>query len=75
MVQNMEHKFVELLSANFAPVPEEHVRKQLDYRYKAVKSRLAIVQACLADVYAVVSLFSRAATCQNKHQTSFAAYT
>ena len=50
----MEHKFVELLSANFAPVPEEHVHRQLDFRYKSVKSRLAIVQACLADVYAVV---------------------
>lgn len=54
-LQNMEHKFVELLSANFAPVPEEHVRRQLDFRYKALKSRLAVVQACLADVYAVVS--------------------
>ena len=64
----MEHKFVELLSANFAPVPEEHVRKQLDFRYRAVKSRLAIVQACLADVYAVVGFPFPAQDCGHRAQ-------
>ncbi|KAK9809396.1 hypothetical protein WJX73_001746 [Symbiochloris irregularis] len=55
-VQNMEHKFVELLSVEFSPVEEDMVRDRLDYRYKAVKAQLAIVQACLADVYAVIKL-------------------
>ena len=53
-IQNMEYKFVELLSLSFDESPEELVRQHITYRYNAVKSRLAMMQARLADVNAIV---------------------
>jgi hypothetical protein len=47
---------VELLSCNFAASREETVRQQITYRYNAVKSRLALMQARLADVNALVKI-------------------
>jgi hypothetical protein len=43
--QNMEYKFVELLSCQFQACSEELVRQQITYRYNVVKSRLALMQA------------------------------
>ena len=36
-IQNMEYKFVELLSCNFARSPEEVVRQQITYRYNSAR--------------------------------------
>ena len=55
-IQNMEYKFVELLSCKFANSSEEEVRSQITYRYNVVKSRLALMQARLADVNALVKI-------------------
>mmetsp|Transcript_20676 Transcript_20676/g.24852 ORF Transcript_20676/g.24852 Transcript_20676/m.24852 type:complete len:236 (-) Transcript_20676:523-1230(-) len=55
-IQNMEYKFVELLSCNFQASSEEMVRHQITYRYNIVKSRLALMQARLADVNALVKI-------------------
>lgn len=55
LMQNMEYKFVELLSCQFQASSEEHVKQQVTYRYNAVKSRLALMQARLADINALVS--------------------
>mmetsp|Transcript_6620 Transcript_6620/g.16906 ORF Transcript_6620/g.16906 Transcript_6620/m.16906 type:complete len:246 (+) Transcript_6620:198-935(+) len=55
-IQNMEYKFVELLSCRFIASPEEVVRQHITYRYNAVKSRLALMQARLADVNALVKV-------------------
>lgn len=52
--QNMEYKFVELLSCQFQASSEEHIKQQVTYRYNAVKSRLALMQARLADINALV---------------------
>ena len=57
-VQNMEYKFVELLSCQFQASDEERVKQQLTFRYNAVKSRLALMQARLADINAVVSFLT-----------------
>ena len=54
--QNMEYKFVELLSCQFQASSEEHIKQQVTYRYNAVKSRLALMQARLADINALVRL-------------------
>ena len=51
----MEYKFVELLSCQFQASSEAFVKQQVTYRYNAVKSRLALMQARLADVNALVS--------------------
>jgi len=55
-IQNMEYKFVELLSCQFQACSEELVRQQITYRYNVVKSRLALMQARLADVNALVKI-------------------
>lgn len=52
----MEYKFVELLSCNFAASDEDIVRSQITYRYNSIKSRLALMQARLADVNALVKI-------------------
>uniref|UniRef100_A0A7S1X654 Spindle assembly abnormal protein 6 N-terminal domain-containing protein n=1 Tax=Tetraselmis chuii TaxID=63592 RepID=A0A7S1X654_9CHLO len=55
-IQNMEYKFVELLSCRFVASPDEVVRQHITYRYNAIKSRLALMQARLADVNALVKV-------------------
>ena len=61
-IQNMEYKFVELLSLNFEESSEDLVRQHVTFRYNAVKSRLAMMQARLADVNAIVRVKVRAPT-------------
>ena len=43
--QNMEYKFVEMLSLSFVQCDEESVRQNITFRYNAIKSRLALAQA------------------------------
>ncbi|GLI60455.1 hypothetical protein VaNZ11_002612 [Volvox africanus] len=53
-IQNMEYKFVELLSCKFVAAAEELVRLQVSYRYNVVRARLQLMEARLADVSAMV---------------------
>lgn len=46
-IQNMEYKFVELLSCDFVASPEETVRQQISFRYNSVKTKLSLMQARL----------------------------
>mmetsp|Transcript_124351 Transcript_124351/g.295116 ORF Transcript_124351/g.295116 Transcript_124351/m.295116 type:complete len:236 (+) Transcript_124351:61-768(+) len=55
-IQNMEYKFVELLSLSFNASPEEVVRQQITFRYNSVKGRLALMQARLQDMSALVKV-------------------
>jgi len=55
-IQNMEYKFVELISCDFVASPEEVVRQQITFRYNSTKSRLALVQARLQDLSALVKV-------------------
>jgi hypothetical protein len=57
-VQNMEYKFVELLSLEFNESPEHVIRQQISFRYNSLKSRVAIMQARLQDVNSLVKLKS-----------------
>jgi len=36
-IQNMEYKFVELLSVDFARAPEDVIRQHISYRYNTIK--------------------------------------
>mmetsp|Transcript_3906 Transcript_3906/g.3844 ORF Transcript_3906/g.3844 Transcript_3906/m.3844 type:complete len:99 (+) Transcript_3906:357-653(+) len=49
-IQNIEYKFVELLSLEFYASPEEMIRQQITFRYNSVKSKLALMSARLSDV-------------------------
>lgn len=55
-IQNMEYKFVELLSANFIQTPEEVVKRAITYRYNALKSRLKFMQTRLQEVNQIVKV-------------------
>merc|ERR1712166_1490295 len=55
-IQNMEYKFVELLSTSFVASDEETVRQNIAFRYNSVKSRLALMQARLQDINALVKV-------------------
>lgn len=55
-IQNMEYKFVELLSATFIASDDETVRQSISFRYNSVKSRLALMQARLQDIHALVKV-------------------
>jgi len=55
-IQNMEYKFVELLSCAFTTSDEETVRQSISFRYNSVKSRLALMQARLQDINALVKI-------------------
>ena len=55
-IQNMEYKFVELLSCSFSASDDETVRQSIAFRYNAVKSRLALMQARLQDINALVKI-------------------
>lgn len=55
-IQNMEYKFVELLSCDFVASPEEVVRQQISFRYNSVKTKLSLMQARLQDINALVKV-------------------
>ncbi|GBG26134.1 Spindle assembly abnormal protein 6-like [Hondaea fermentalgiana] len=55
-IKNMEYKFVELLTCDFTRSSEDLVRQHIAYRYNAMKSRLALMQARLSDVNSLVKL-------------------
>lgn len=55
-IQNIEYKFIELLSCDFVSSGEDTVRQQITYRYNSVKSKLALVQARLQDISALVKV-------------------
>eukprot|EP00916_Digyalum_oweni_P014738 GHVL01024131.1.p1 GENE.GHVL01024131.1~~GHVL01024131.1.p1 ORF type:complete len:219 (+),score=29.31 GHVL01024131.1:410-1066(+) len=53
-IQNMEYKFVELLSCEFRSSPNETVRQQIAFRYNTVKSKLNAVQNHLQELTVIV---------------------
>ncbi len=57
-IQNIEYKFIELLSLDFMASPEEVIRQSITFRYNAVKSKLALMQARLTDVNNMVKVKS-----------------
>lgn len=57
-IQNMEYKFIELLSCDFLQSSEEVIRQQMSFRYNSLKSRLALMHARLHDIGALVKVKS-----------------
>ncbi|OMJ90010.1 hypothetical protein SteCoe_7687 [Stentor coeruleus] len=55
-IQNIEYKFIELLSLDFVATSEELVRQQITFRYNTVKSKTAVLQARLQDISALVKV-------------------
>ena len=55
-IQNMEYKFIELLSVVFNSSSEEIIRNHVTYRYNSLKSKLAIMQGRLQDINALIKV-------------------
>jgi hypothetical protein len=54
-IQNLEYKFVELLSVSFLQSPEAAIREHISFRYQTVRAKLALTQARLNEVTNIVS--------------------
>jgi len=55
-IQNIEYKFIELLSVDFVNSPDETVRKQISYRYNAVRTKLELVQNRIQAISNIVKI-------------------
>lgn len=55
-IQNMEYKFVELVSCNCQRSSEEVIQKQITYRYNATKQRLTVMQSRLHEINNLVKM-------------------
>ena len=55
-IQNIEYKFIELLSCEFEASKEDVVRQSITYRYNAVKSKVQLMEARLKDVNNLVKV-------------------
>jgi hypothetical protein len=69
-IQNIEYKFIELLSLDFMASPEDVIRQSITFRYNSVKSKLAIMQARLSDVNNMVKVKSPSLLLQIKKTNS-----
>ena len=54
IVQNMEYKYVELISCNCLASDDDAIREDIAFRYNALKSRLAMVQDNFSHLEALV---------------------
>ena len=55
-IQNIEYKFIELLSIDFVNSPDDTVRKQIAYRYNAVKAKLELMQERINTISNIVKI-------------------
>ena len=53
-IQNMEYKYIELLSADFKRCPDDIVRSQIAYRYRVIKAKLEQIQSRQHDMFSIV---------------------
>ena len=55
-IQNIEYKFIELLSVDFVNSPDDTVRKQITYRYNAIRTKLELVQNRIQAISNIVKI-------------------
>lgn len=55
-IQNIEYKFIELLSIDFVNSPDDTVRKQIAYRYNALRTKIEIMQQRINSINNIVKL-------------------
>jgi hypothetical protein len=53
-IQNMEYKFVELLSVDFLRATDDAIRQHITFRYNTMKARLQVLQTRLHEVNNIV---------------------
>jgi hypothetical protein len=55
-IQNMEYKFLELLSIEFAAANEDQIRQNISFRYSLLKAKSSVLQGKLKDIIALLKL-------------------
>ena len=55
-IQNIEYKFIELLSIDFVNSPDDTVRKQIAYRYNALRTKMELYQNRINEISNIVKL-------------------
>lgn len=55
-IQNMEFKFLELLSVDFMASPEDVIRQNISFRYSLMKAKAQVLQGRLKDISAILKL-------------------
>lgn len=55
-IQNMEYKFLELLSLDFHASSEEIVRQNISFRYSVLKAKDQILQNRLKDISSIIKI-------------------
>lgn len=55
LIQNLEHKCIELIHIEFTASPEPIIRQHITYRYSATKNRLSLLLGKLHDLNAVIA--------------------
>mmetsp|Transcript_2976 Transcript_2976/g.4512 ORF Transcript_2976/g.4512 Transcript_2976/m.4512 type:complete len:221 (-) Transcript_2976:245-907(-) len=55
-IQNMEYKFVELVSCGCQRSSEDMIQRQITYRYNAMKQKLAVMQSRLHEINNLVKM-------------------
>lgn len=55
-IQNMEFKFLELLSVDFLASPEDVIRQNISFRYSLLKAKSQVLQSRLKDISAILKL-------------------
>ena len=55
-IQNIEYKFIELLSIDFVNSPDDTVRKQISYRYNALRTKIELVQNRIQAISNIVKI-------------------
>lgn len=55
-IQNIEYKFIELLSVDFVNSPDDTVRKQISYRYNALRAKLELMQERINTISNIVKV-------------------
>lgn len=55
-IQNMEFKFLELLSLDFIASPEEVIRQNISFRYSLLKAKSQVLQTRLKDISTILKV-------------------
>ena len=55
-IQNIEYKFIELLSVDFVNSPDDTVRKQIGYRYNALRTKMEMMQERIIAINNIIKI-------------------
>ena len=55
-IQNIEYKFIELLSVDFVNSPDDTVRKQIGFRYNALRTKMEMMQERIMAINNIIKI-------------------